>query len=291
MVPPGLLSRRATLLGVGALGACTLAPTRSDWSKQLAMVEASVGGRLGVSASDTGSAATLEHRPDERFAMCSTFKAALAGSVLAQVEQGRMSLEESVRFSEAELIDGPADRPRLARGSLSIEELCAAAVEVSSNTSANLLLARIGGPAGFTTFLRSIGDEATRLDRNEPTLNENLPGDPRDTTTPKAMRVTLGALLVGDRVLSVDHRDRLIGWMAASTTGLGRLRAGLPSDWRAGDKTGTGANGAANDIAIAWPPSRPPILISCYLDAPDATPKERDAVHAKVARIVAEAFA
>jgi beta-lactamase class A len=287
----GRLTRRAALLGVGALGACSVIAPRADWGDRLAGVEASVGGRLGVSASDAGGGLPLAYRPDERFAMCSTFKVALAGCVLSHAQEGRMSLEGRVSFSETDVIDGPAARPRLAGGNLSIGELCAAAVEVSSNTSANLLLDRVGGPAGFTAFLRAIGDEATRLDRNEPALNENLPGDPRDTTTPSAMRATLGALVLEDRVLAAEHRDRLIGWMVASTTGLGRLRAGIPADWRAGDKTGSGANGAANDIAVAWPPSRPAILIACYLDAPNASPEARNAAHAEVGRIIGEAFA
>lgn len=153
-----------------------------------------------------------------------------------------------------------------------------------------MLLRRVGGPAGFTAFLRRQGDAVTRLDRYEEELNSNLPGDPRDTTSPAAMAALLRRLLAGD-VLTPASRARLTGWMQSSTTGLARLRAGLPPAWRTGDKTGTGARGAANVVAITWPPQRPPIIVASYLDAPDLTAARRNQVHAQVGRIVGSIFA
>lgn len=81
----------------------------------------------------------------------------------------------------------PITSTHVAEGSMSVRDLCAAAVTVSDNSAANILLAPIGGPAALTQFLRGIGDRATRLDRTEVELNTNLPGDLRDTTTPQAM--------------------------------------------------------------------------------------------------------
>ncbi|XXS76036.1 class A beta-lactamase [Sorangium sp. So ce131] len=254
-----------------------------------ARVEAQLGGRLGVAALDTATGARVGHRAAERFAMCSTFKALLAASVLARVDQGKLTLDRRVTYRESDLLGhAPVTRARLAEGSLTVEELCAAAVETSDNTAANLLLAQIGGPAGLNAYVRSLGDQVTRLDRDEPTLNTNVPGDPRDTTTPDAMTDTLRAILVDDRGLREASRALLKAWMIRSTTGLARLRAGLPKDWVVGDKTGTGENGASNDVAVAWPPSRAPIVVACYVDAPSASADARNAAHAEVARIVAE---
>ena len=172
---------------------------------------------------------------------------------------------------------------------MAVEEMCAAIVEVSDNTAANLLLALIGGPAGLTNHLRELGDPITRLDRNEPGLNTNLPDDPRDTTTPDAMVGTMATILLGD-ALSAHGRERLIGWMKNSRTGLNRIRAGLPRDWIVGDKTGAGANGAANDNAIVWPPDRAPILIAAYLSGSTGTPEARDAAHVEISRVIVRAF-
>ncbi|WP_437760826.1 class A beta-lactamase [Sorangium sp. So ce1389] len=257
----------------------------------LARVEAQLGGRLGVAALDTATGARIGHRAGERFAMCSTFKALLAANVLARVDQGQLTLDRRVTYRESDLLEhAPVARARLAEGGLTVEELCAAAVEVSDNTAANLLLAQIGGPAGLTAYLRGLGDQVTRLDRNEPALNTDIPDDPRDTTTPDAMADTCRVLLVGDRALREASRARLVGWMVRATTGLARLRAGLPKEWTVGDKTGTGENGAANDVAVAWPPSRAPIVIACFVKAPSASADARNAAHAEVGRIVTEAF-
>lgn len=270
----------------------TISPEpRAQAAPALARIEAQLGGRLGVAALDTATGARIGHRAAERFAMCSTFKAVLAASILARVEQGQLTLDHRVTYRERDLLEhAPVTRARLAEGGLTVEELCAAAVETSDNTAANLLLAQIGGPAGLTAYLRSLGDEVTRLDRDEPTLNTNIPGDPRDTTTPDAMTDTCRAILVGDRALRAASRARLAAWMVRSTTGLARLRAGLPSDWVVGDKTGTSGAGAANDVAVAWPPSRAPIVIACFVDAPSASADARNAAHAEVARVVAEVF-
>ncbi|XYI03789.1 class A beta-lactamase [Sorangium sp. So ce1128] len=257
----------------------------------LARIEAQLGGRLGVAALDTATGARIGNRAAERFALCSTFKALLAANILARVDQGQLTLDRRVTYRESDLLEhAPVTRARLAEGGLTLEELCAAAVEVSDNTAANLLLAQVGGAAGLTAYLRSLGDEVTRLDRDEPALNTNIPNDLRDTTTPDAMADTCRVLLVGDRALREASRARLVGWMVRSTTGLTRLRAGLPKDWVVGDKTGTGGSGATNDVAVAWPPSRAPIVIACYVDAPSASADARNAAHAEVARIVAEAF-
>ena len=293
MTPNRIIDRRAFLAGSAAFAtACAARPTQAlRVTADFRALRESLGegGRLGVAAYDEGSGRWLVQDEQSRYAMCSTFKLPLAAAILHEAERGRLSLEEEIAFTRADLIDhAPVVGANLSVGRLSVERLCAAAVEVSDNSAANLLLARIGGPEGLTRFIRQCGDSVTRLDRNEPSLNTNLPGDPRDTTTPAAMIGLLRALLLG-RVLRRASSGLLARWMKGSTTGRNRLRAGLPTDWEVGDKTGTG-NGANNDIAVAWPPGRPPILIATYTSGPAQGPA-RNAVHASVARAVAAAFA
>lgn len=237
--------------------------------ERLANLEQTSGGRLGVVLLDTGSGQQWGYRADQRFAMCSTFKALLAAAVLKAVEQGRLELDQPITYEKSDLLEyAPATRRHLEQGSMSVRALIAAAVTLSDNTAANLLLAQIGGPQGLTEFLRGIGDATTRLDRIEPFLNSNLPGDERDTSTPEAMAATLAKLLTGS-ALEEGSRHRLINWMVNNKTGDRRIRAGLDASWVVGDKTGTGENGAANDVAIIWPPGEPPlILVVFYTGAP-----------------------
>ncbi len=279
------LKRRLFLAGVAAGGLAGTAVFAAEPNPFTAL-ETRIGGMLGVGAVDTATGRFVGHWPNMRFAMCSTFKWLLAAQCLALSDRSELKLGESLKFTEADLLEyAPAVKSNLAKGSMTIAELCKAMVEVSDNTAANLVLARVGGPPTFTAFCRSIGDQTTRLDRIEPSLNTNFAGDQRDTTTPRAMAQTLQTLLTGD-VLSRAAKDTLIGWMVNSKTGLERLRAGLPKDWKAGDKTGTGARAAINDVAIAWPPGRKPIVIAAYLTGSRADAATLDAAHAEIAQLV-----
>ena len=289
-----MLGRRSFIAGALATAGCAAgSPANEGARTSLELLRAELGqrARLGVAALDTGSGRSLGFDADSRYAMCSTFKLPLAAAILAEVEAGRLELDDEIAFSRADLLDhAPTVRAHLRRGRLPVERLCKAIIELSDNSAANLLLRRIGGPVGLTRFFRRCGDRVTRLDRYEEELNTNLPGDPRDTTTPAAMIGMMQALLLGE-VLRTENRARLVEWMEGATTGLRRLRAGLPPGWRAGDKTGNGANGAANDVAIAWPPQRRPILIASYISGAEVGEGARHAAHAMVGRIVAGAFA
>lgn len=261
------------------------------WTDTLAGIERTAQGRLGVAMLDTGSGLALGWRQDERFAMASTFKAVLAGWMLALVDQGRERLDARVHYAKADVVAySPVSGARAGDGGgLTVGELCAATVRLSDNTAANVLLARHGGPAAFTAFVRSLGDQVTRLDRTEPALNEAAVGDPRDTTTPQAMLQTLQKLVLGD-ALTPTSRAWLQRWLVETSTGDKRLRAGVPG-WKVGDKTGTASDsGTANDIAVLWPPGGgAPVVVTCYLTRSKASPEQRDAAIAQVARAVVAA--
>jgi beta-lactamase class A len=219
--------------------------------------------------------------------MCSTFKWVLAAAVLGHVESRTLTLQHRLSYGEADLLEyAPVTREHARDGFMTVEALMEAAVTVSDNTAANLLLREIGGPMGLTQFIRANGDSVTRLDRNEPLLNVNEPGDLRDTTSPRAMVGLMRHILCG-QALSEEHRALLIGWMRACETGRRRLRAGFPADWIVGDKTGTGLRNAVNDVAIAVPPGRAPILVTAYLSGGTAAIDASQAALAKVASVVA----
>lgn len=265
-----------------------VAPGTAAPLEALAALERRHGGRLGVAILDTASGRRINHRGEERFAMCSTFKWLLAAQVLARVDRREESLDRRVVVDGSDLVSwSPVTEQRTGEAGMTVAELCEAAVTMSDNTAANLLLATIGGPEGFTAFVRSLGDEWTRLDRIETALNSAIPGDPRDTTTPAAMLRDLQAVLLGE-VLQPASRDRLVGWLVGNRTGDARLRAGLPDAWRVGEKTGSGGHNAHNDVGIAWPPDRAPLLVAAYYaETQDTSQEQRDAVLADVGRIVA----
>ncbi len=265
------------------------APT-ADTRRQLKALERRHGGRLGVSILDTGSGQRADYRGDERFPLCSTFKFLAAAQVLARADRGQERLDRRIVYGKDDLVAySPVTEKHVGAPGMTLAELCHATITLSDNTAGNLLLDSFGGPAGLTAFVRTLGDEATRLDRRETELNQAIPGDPRDTTTPAAMLEDMRTLLLGD-ALSPASRQQLGEWLVAATTGGKRLRGGFPQDWRAGDKTGTSDNGVTNDIAIAWPRGRAPLLVTAYYAESKVPQETRNAVIAEVGRIAA-AFA
>jgi beta-lactamase class A len=291
----GWLTRRSAMVGgalslpvVAAPWASSQAAGPADAETRLRELEARSGGRIGVAVLDVATGTRAGHRADERFAMCSTFKFLAAACALTRVDRGEERLDRRVAFTEGDLVTySPVTQGRTGGEGMTVAELAHAAMTLSDNTAANLLLASFGGPAGLTAFIRSLGDEVTRLDRIETALNEATPGDPRDTTTPAAMLECMRRLVTGD-ALSARSREQLTAWLIANKTGDARLRAGLPKNWRVGDKTGSGGNGATNDIAVAWPPGRGPILVTAYHAEASGSADAHNAVLAEVGRIVAE---
>lgn len=255
----------------------------------LRRIEASIGGRLGVAMRDSGSALAAAHRADERFPMASTFKALLAGAILARIDAGTERLDRPVSIPATTLAWSPVTSARAGRA-LTVGELAAAVTAISDNTAANLLLDALGGPPALTAWLRVLGDGVTRLDRTEPTLNEATPGDPRDTTTPAAMLASLQGMTLGD-ALSDASRAQLREWLRGSTTGGTRLRAGLPRGWEAGDRTGTAPHGTSNVVGVLWPPGGgAPLVVTAFITECPADGGRRDAALAAVATAIVTAW-
>jgi beta-lactamase class A len=297
-IAKSLLTRRTALLS----GLCTVLPgvffsgriLFAEWadaiSNRLAEIEKKSGGQLGCAMLDTDAGRQTAYHGDERFPLCSTFKFLAAAFVLHRVERGQEHLNRRVPIEQKDILSyAPVTSKHVGEQGMTIAELCEAAITLSDNTAANLLLASFGGPPALTAFLRSTGDGITRLDRIEPTLNEAIPGDPRDTTSPIAMLENLNRFLLGNTLNPVSRR-RLTNWMVACQTGKTKLRSGVPRDWKEGDKTGSGENGTSNDIAIFWPPHRAPILVTAYLTGSKLSDSEQNAIIADVGRALADSL-
>ena len=271
-------------VALGRMVVASAKPATGDVAARLAAIERRHRGRLGVAILDTGTGKHVGYRGGERFLMCSTFKLLLVSAVLARADRGEERLDRRIVYGKDALKEyAPITKLHVGPPGMTIAQLCSAAITLSDNTAANLLLEQVGGPPAVTRYARGLGDTLTRLDRNEPSLNR--PDGEKDTTTPDAMLADMRKLLLGD-ALSRRLRGRQIHWLLACKTGADSLRAGLPPDWQEGDKTGSGRT-ANNDIAILWPPLRKPLLVTAYYENAHAKVPAREAVLAEVGKIVA----
>jgi beta-lactamase class A len=290
-----MFTRRSFLLTPGAGLVFSLAglPPGNVWADTgklgdaLREIEAASRGRLGVHLIDTATGQETGWREDERFLMLSSFKLLASALVLDRVDRGVEKLERRIRYRPQDLVPwSPVTERHVDGEGLSLAQLCEATITSSDNTAANLILASYGGPAALTAYARRLGDAVTRLDRTEPELNRRAAsGESLDTTTPRAMAHTLNKLLLGD-ALKPSSRELLLNWLLANTTGGKRLRAGVPTGWRMGEKTGT-AGDDANDIGIALPPQRAPIIVTAYLAESRTDAATREAALASVGGLLA----
>ncbi|MFC4375067.1 class A beta-lactamase [Nocardia halotolerans] len=259
------LAAAALALWAVALTACS-SETRESVPADTApggfpALESKYDARLGLSVVDTGSGDTVSYREGERFPMASTFKGLACGALLQAHPLATGYFDQVIQYTPADIVVYSPETEKHIDTGMTVAALCDAAITLSDNTAGNLVLRLLGGPAGFTEFLRTLGDTVSRLDRWEPELNTAIPGDERDTTTAAALAADYRALVVGD-ALPEPERAQLTSWLRASATGADRIRAGLPADWVVGNKTGTPAYGSALDVAIAWPPGRAPIVLA-----------------------------
>jgi beta-lactamase class A len=273
------LSRRSVLVGglaVAGLAACAEKPVLADPAappidERIDALQRRNNTKIGVYAVNLGTGSTVAHLDGESFAMCSTFKGYAAAKVLQMVQHGELTLDRQIYVDpkQTALPNSPRTAPN-SGAQMTLAELCAAAVQVSDNAAANLVLQTIGGPSAITDFARSIGDPRTRLDRWETELNSAIPGDPRDTSTPNALGNGYRALLTGD-VLAPPQRQQLEDWLRGNETST--IRAGLPEGWATADKTGNGDYGSTNDIGIAFGPQGQRLLLAIMTRSQANDPK------------------
>lgn len=277
------LSRRQALVGgltLVAAAASSTNPVLADPAEPLPPINERIGALerrhnayVGLFAANLDGGRSISHRGQETFAMCSTFKCYLSARVLQMVDGGELTLDQTAFVDPAAIVaNSPRTQPR-AGSDMTLDELCQAALQVSDNTAANLLLKTIGGPPAITAFARSIGDRSSRLDRWETELNSAVPGDLRDTSTPVALGGGYRNLLAGD-ALAPPRRQQLEDWMRANETS--SMRAGLPPGWTTADKTGSGDYGSTNDVGVAYGPAGQRLLLAIMTRSPANDPKAQN---------------
>ncbi|WP_319497532.1 class A beta-lactamase [uncultured Cohaesibacter sp.] len=282
-----LSSLNGVLLAVALCITASGTAIAQDLKQTITNWESRLGARIGVTLRATPSDSIFTYKADQRFPMASTFKALMCGAVLARVDAGSVSLSDRVTYRADQLQSySPITKDHVESG-MSVADLCEAAITLSDNTAANLMLEKVDGPSRLTAFLRSIGNEMTRLDRWEPDLNEGTEGDPRDTTTPDAMALSLSQLLFGD-TLQPASADRLKQWMINDKVASTLIRPHLPEGWIIGDKTGTGGNGARGIVAFLQKPDGKSYVTAIYVTATDAAIALRNEAISDIGRAVVE---
>ncbi len=257
-------------------------------NKEFMRLENTFNGKLGIYAINTANNMTIQHRSNEYFPFQSTVKVIIVADILKKSMTDSHLLQEKIYYPHQKLYYwSPITEKHVAEG-MTVEELCKAAIMYSDNTAANLLIAKLGGPQSITDFAHSIGNKVFQLDHIETLLN-SVSGVRQDSSTPKAMALTLQKLTLGS-VLAAPQRNLLVTWMKGNTTGEKRIRAGVQKGWIVADKTGSGDYGVTNDIAVIWPPNCAPLVITIYFVRSKQDDLKQEAALASATRLIMTTF-
>lgn len=290
-------------------------------------IERESGGQLGVSAVVVENGRTVGHRDGEAFPMASTFKLPLALTVLAQVDSGRISLDDTVRLAPADYRLGPSpvtENLPAGGGTVTVRRMLESMMMHSDNTATDALMRLAGGPQAVMAHLRTRGIEGLRVDRYEGQVfldyngitepppvtwtrervqawidsvpqpqkqaaRERFFADPRDTSTPDAFTALLVQLQRGEWI-SPTSRGFLLDAMRRSPTGTRRIRAGVPQGTEVADKTGT-IGRITNDVALITLPDGTHVALAVFVRNSSRTNEQVEPSIAAAARAVYEHFA
>ena len=236
-----------------------MAAKKSKVYYKLYKLEIAAKANIGVYAVDTDSGKIINYNPSKRFAYCSTHKVFTVAEILHRYSPEQ--LQEVIHYKEDDILSyAPVTKEHVDTG-MTLFDICEAAVRLSDNTAANLIIAKLGGIKNFKLALRELGDDITNPVRLEPEMNEFIPGDDSDTSTPKQMALNLQKYILGD-VLNEEQKQILINWMTDNTITDNLIKASVPDNCKVIDKSGSGTYGTRNDIAIIYPESGKPIIMA-----------------------------
>ncbi|MFV0575049.1 MAG: class A beta-lactamase [Vibrio sp.] len=241
--------------------------------KQIQQVEQELSARVGVTILDVDSGKLWDHNGDQRFPLTSTFKTIACGKLLNDSEDGQLQLTDTVKVRTVDLVTYSPVVEKYVGKQIELQNACQAAMYMSDNTAANIIIKAVGGTEAVTQFARTLGDKVTRLDRFEPELNQGKPNDERDTTTPNMISQDINALLFGS-VLSEQSKQQLKEWMVNNQVTGNLLRSVLPDYWHIADRSGAGGYGSRSITAVVWTDNQSPVIISIYLTQTEASMDE-----------------
>ena len=274
-------------------GATTTSNTdRSDkLGAQIAQISSTMQGRVGVTATvlETGESVSLNG--NQRFPMLSVYKFPIAMAVLAQVDQGKLKLDQKIQFKTSDIVQGSQILDQKSSGvELTLAELLKYMVSNSDNTACDVLLQLVGGPKLVTQYLRGLGVNDIVVANTEKELKQGPAVQYRNDATPDAAVVLLRTFHDG-KGLSKSSQALLRRLMTESTTGTKRIKGLLPNGTVVAHKTGTsatvkGVTVATNDVGLVTLPNGRHLAIAVFVSDSTAGNTSREEAIAKITRTV-----
>ena len=257
--------------------------------KEIKSIEEKLSAEIGVAIFNVETGNRWDYKGDEAFPLTSTFKTIACAKLLHDYDNHNIDINSKVKVKNTDLMEYSPVMKNYVDQEVTLNQACQAAMYMSDNTAANIIIKSVGGTQSITDFVRYLGDKKTRLDRIEPDLNEGALNDPRDSTTPNAISNTLNKLLFSS-VLSDASKYQLKEWMIKNQVTGSLLRSVLPNEWDIADRSGAGGFGARSITALVWSKHQPPLIISIYIAQTKASMDERNQAIVKIGKAIFDSY-
>jgi beta-lactamase class A len=260
--------------------------------KQIEQISRIAQGRVGVTATLLETKESVSFNGDQRFPMQSVYKFPIGMAVLAQVDQGKLKLDQKVRVKKSDFVSKLQHSPIRDKNpqgvELSLAELLEYMVSQSDGTACDVLLRLVGGPQVVTKYLGELGIKDIVVANTEKEIGQDKAVQYRNYATPNAAVVLLRALHQGQG-LSKSSQQLLLQLMTETPTGLQRIKGLLPDGTVVAHKTGTsrtvgGVTAATNDVGLVTLPNGRHLAIAVFVSDSQADDATREQVIAKIAR-------
>jgi beta-lactamase class A len=266
----------------------------AELAKQLKQIAAAAKGKVGVAALVLETGENVSLNSQDHFPMQSVYKLPIGMATMAQVDAGRIKLDQKVHVGKEDFIGGSSHSPIRDKNpngvDLSVRELLGWMLLESDGTASDVLMKLAGGPAAIQAYLSKLGLKDMIVLDPEKAFAQDHSLQYRNWATPAAAIALLTALQE-HRELSQASQSLLLKLMSESVTGPRRLKRLLPAGTYVAHKTGTsgtdnGVTAATNDIGIITLPDGRHVVIAVFVSDSPADETTREGVIARTAKAV-----
>jgi len=266
--------------------------------KEIENLVSTVNGSVGVGVMHLESSDTLTIHGKAHFPMQSVYKFHLALTVLSDVDQGKLSVDQKVLIRKEDFIPNTvspiADKYPNGNVELTIGELLSYTVSNSDNNGCDILFKLVGGPKKVEEYIRALGVSDVAIVNTEREMHKDWDAQFNNWTTPKGM-IQLLDLFYQKKILSPQSRDFLVKIMEQTATGKKRIKGHLPAGTVVAHKTGMGGNdeviSAMNDVGVVTLPSGGHFAIALFVTNPKDSIEAVETVMAKISKLVFDHYA
>lgn len=271
----------------------------SELKKEINQITKDKKATVAVSVLDFETNKSFDINGDKALPMLSVFKFHIALAVLAQVDEGKLNLDQKIFIKKADLLENTWSpiRKKYPEGNIEmpLSELLKYTVAQSDNNGCDILLRMLGGTENVQIYFDDLKVKDFTIIADEAKMHQGFEFMYWNTTTTNSSNRLLKDFFDG-KIVSKKSTDFLLKTMYETNTGTTKIIAQLPAGTPVAHKTGssgkdkTGLTVAENDIGIITLPNGKHYAISAFVSDSMESEETNTKMIADISKLVFDYF-